>query len=189
MLFVPPSYFAKKSKTMKTEITFKQFHDFKPAELFAIIRHIYLTSGFMSDDFDQKFSGIGQFDNYYRDILRQPGSFLLVAMTGNRPVGYLVVEACKATRRSHTANLNMGIIENFREKGIGKQLVNEALRRVEDEGVIRIIYLMVRTDHMGAVRLYETAGFEKLVKLVKDTKIGNDYFDGLMMRKFVNLIE
>jgi len=43
---------------------------------------------------------------------------------------------------------------------------------------------MVRADNLAAVKLYQQKGFETLVTLVKDTKIGHQYFDGILMRKF-----
>ncbi len=170
---------------MKTDITIRQFHDFNPGELYAIVRHVYLSSGFMSDDFDRKFPGVRQFDFHYNAMLNQPGSFLLVAMLDNRPVGYLVIEARTETRLSHTAFLNMGIVENLRRKGIGRQLTEATLQRAKTEGIIEIIYLMVRADHFGAIKLYESTGFDRLATLARDTKFDGEYYDGLLMRRFV----
>jgi len=170
---------------MENSVSIHQFKDFKTAELFAIFRHIYLTSDFMSDDFDTRFRSVNQFGDYYRNMLRQPGSFLLVATMSGNPVGYITIKANEATRLKHTAWLNMGIVENFQRKGIGRQLVLSALQRAKAEGVVEIIYLMVRADHFGAVKLYENTGFEKLSRLDKDTKIGYEYFDGVLMRRFV----
>lgn len=167
------------------EITIRGFVDFNPGELFAIIRHIYLTTDFMSDDFDRKFSGVIQFEKYYKNVLNHAGSFFLIALIDERPVGYLIVEPNAASRLQHTANLTMGIVENQRKKGIGRQLLKAALEKANQQKVLEIIYLMVRADHVGAVKLYESAGFEKLTRLEKDTKIGSSYFDGILMRKFI----
>jgi ribosomal protein S18 acetylase RimI-like enzyme len=170
---------------MKSDITIRQFDDFNKAELYAIFRHVYLTSDFMSDDFDQKFPTVIDFETYYSTILRQTGSFLIVAMSDERPVGYLILDVNPAVRLRHTARLTMGLAENFRGKGIGFYLIEAALERAKIEKIVEVIYLMVRADHLSAIKLYEKAGFEKLVKLEKDTKIGNEYYDGLMMSKFL----
>ncbi len=166
-------------------MTIRNFHDFETAELFAIIRHIYLTSGFMSDDFDRKFRSMGHFRDHYSTILAKPGSFMMVAMLGGKPVGYLLLDANPAERLCHTAWLTMGIIENFRRQGFGIRLVEAALSRAKSEGRIEIIYLMVRADHLAAIQLYKKTGFEVITRLEKDTKIGDEYYDGIMMRQFV----
>lgn len=170
---------------MKKELSIKEFKDFDAGEIYAIVRHVYLTSPFMSDNFDNKFPTIAYFNRYYSKILENKGSFLLVAMYQQKPVGYLVMEANPAEKLRHTAMLNMGVVENFRGVGVGKYLLNEALGKVQAESNIEIIYLMVRADHENATQLYKNAGFDTLAKLEKDTKIDDEYKDGLLMRKFV----
>ena len=63
-------------------------------------------------------------------------------------------------------------------------LVDAAIERIRDEKTIEIVYLMVRADNIAAVKLYQQKGFEILATLEKDTKIGSQYFDGILMRKF-----
>lgn len=170
---------------MQNQITIKDFSDFEVGELYAIMRHIYLTSDFMSDSFDEKFPTIGFFKNHFSGVLKRQGSFLQVALFENKPVGYILLETNTAGRLSHTAWLNMGVVDIFRGKGIGQLLVESALDKARQDKKIEIVYLMVRSDHIGAVRLYKKAGFEQLALLEKDTKIGDEYFDGILMRKFI----
>jgi ribosomal protein S18 acetylase RimI-like enzyme len=170
---------------MNQELSIREFKDFEAGEIYAIIRYIYRTSKFMSDDFDRKFPSVAQFKKHYENILGNPGSFLLVAIKEDKPVGYLALEANPAKNLYHTAMLNMGVVENFRGMGIGKFLLTEAINRAKKEDAIEIIYLMVRADHESAVQLYKKVGFDVLARLDKDTKIAGNYFDGLLMRKFV----
>ena len=168
---------------MKKEVSIKEFQEFDVGEIFAIVRHIYLTSEFMSDDFDRKFPSVDEFNRYFLQVLETPGSFLLVAIFHNKPVGYLVLEANPAKNLCHTAMLNMGVVDKFRGMGVGKYLLAQSLQKVKSEVSIEIVYLMVRADHSGAIRLYKNAGFDTLAKLEKDTKIDGEYYDGLLMRK------
>lgn len=170
---------------MDDKISIKQIKDFQLAGLFNLVRKIYLSSKFMSDDFDRKFPGIDHFDDYYKNTLRQPGSFVLSAFNNQDPLGYLSVEVNPAARLRHTAHLNMGVDEAFRGKGVGLQLLRAAIEKAKSEAVIEIIYLVVRADHFGAIKLYQSSGFKELARLEKDTKINNTYFDGILMRKFV----
>lgn len=170
---------------MQNQIIIKDFNDFEVGELYAIMRHIYLTSGFMSDNFDEKFPSIGFFKSYFSNLLKRNGSFILVAIFDDKPVGYIVLETNAASRLQHTAWLNMGVVDSFRGKGIGQQLLDAALRKALAGKIIEIVYLMVRSDHYGAVRLYEKSGFDRLAILERDTKIGDEYYDGILMRKFI----
>lgn len=170
---------------MDDKITIKQIKDFQLAGLFNLVRKIYLSSKFMSDDFDRKFPGIDHFDEYYKNTLRQPGSFVLSAFNNQDAVGYLSIEANPAARLRHTAHLNMGVDEDYRGKGVGRQLLRAAIEKAKSVAIIEIIYLMVRADHFGAINLYGSSGFIEVARLEKDTKIANAYFDGILMRKFV----
>ncbi len=170
---------------MKNEVSIKEFQDFDVGDIYKIVRQIYLTSGFMSDDFDRKFPSIAHFNKHFLQILEKRSSFFLVAISQNKPVGYLVLEANPAKNLRHTATLNMGVTDKFRGMGVGKYLLGQSLQKAKDDGCTEIVYLMVRADHGGAIQLYKNAGFHTLTKLEKDTKINNEYFDGLLMRKFI----
>lgn len=139
----------------------------------------------MSDDFDRKFEDLESFNNYYNRILQMPASFILVATVDGSPVGFLVLEANHAAHLRHTSNLNMGVSATLRGEGIGKYLMEEAILRAKNENQVEIIYLMVRKENQAAIGLYKKLGFDELITLEKDTKIGHNYYDGVLMRRFV----
>ncbi|MFP4471425.1 MAG: N-acetyltransferase family protein [Bacteroidales bacterium] len=171
---------------MQQDIVIRDFDDFDPGAIYAIIRHIYLTSDFMSDEFDRQYGDVASFKTHFSNLIARRGSFVLVALLDQRPVGYLTLERRQETRLQHTAWLNMGLIENQRRKGIGSMLVESAMDRAAKEGLIEIVYLMVRADHTGAIGLYKKTGFEALVTLERDTKIDHEYYDGVLMRRFLH---
>jgi ribosomal protein S18 acetylase RimI-like enzyme len=154
--------------------------------LYNLIREVYKTSAFMSEVFHEKFHSFSLFETYLFDFEEIAGSFLLVAFQDDNPAGYLSLEPKQASRLKHTAWLNMGVLEKYRGKGIGKMLVDAAIERIQDEKTIEIVYLMVRADNFAAVKLYQQKGFETIATLEKDTKIGRQYFDGILMRKFAS---
>jgi ribosomal protein S18 acetylase RimI-like enzyme len=119
------------------------------------------------------------------DVCRRPGALFLVAETGSHPVGYLVVKPRLQSRLRHTADLQIGVHSARRGQGIGRRLLDEALRRVEREGVLEIVYLMVRADNRSALGLYAESGFERLATLQRDIRFDGRHFDGVLMRRFV----
>jgi hypothetical protein len=83
---------------------------------------------------------------------------------------------------------------NIREKTVDKTVDKTKIKRQNThphpnknlrlKKTIEIVYLMVRADNFAAVKLYQQNGFETIATLEKDTKIGSQYFDGILMRKF-----
>lgn len=170
---------------MADQLIVRDINDLKAGDVFNLIREVYDSSDYLSDDFYRKFKGPEGFIKHHNRILSQAGSFILVALFESSPVGYLTLEANRAAHLRHTSLLNMGILKSFRGKGVGKFLLEKSTIRAVAEQTIEIIYLMVRAENTPAIRLYKGAGFEKLVRLEKDTKIGTAYYDGILMRKFL----
>jgi ribosomal protein S18 acetylase RimI-like enzyme len=102
-----------------------------------------------------------------------------------RPVAYLIIRPRRQSRLRHTADINMGVARSARGQGLGSLVLQAGLERASASSELEILYLMVRSDNMPAIRLYKKMGFEELTVLSRDTKVGDAYFDGLLMRKFV----
>ena len=80
----------------------------------------------------------------------------------------------------------MGVAKAGRGQGLGEMLLTAGLAQATASPVLEIVYLMVRTDNIPAIALYRKMGFETLAILERDTKIDAAYFDGMLMRRFVD---
>ncbi len=164
----------------------REFKDFDIGEIYALVSDVYTTSDGMSEALEEKFPDLESFRQYIAALSSRPGSIALVAESGGRLYGYLTIMPRYQAKLSHTSELNMGVKHGARGKGIGRLLLGDALLRARSSGVLEIIYLMVRADNASAIRLYENMGFDRIAVLKNDTKTQNGYYDGWLMRKFVN---
>ncbi len=121
-------------------------------------------------------------DYFYESLLAElPEAFLLGEVAG-RPVGYIM---CKMeygfsnftkpgfVKKGHV--VSVAVLHDQRRKGIGKALVEEAIRGVR----IRMcdeLYLEVRCSNVDAVRLYEGMGFVAAQRLKAYYRDGEDAF-------------
>ncbi len=83
------------------------------------------------------------------------GSEILVADIGNAVVGYVVV----SYREGEAKIMSVAVKKEFRNKGIGKMLLKEVIRRAKDRGLKRLT-LEVRVSNRVAQELYKKLGFE-----------------------------
>jgi ribosomal protein S18 acetylase RimI-like enzyme len=60
---------------------------------------------------------------------------------------------------AHSAILGMGLLPEFRRKGIGKELIQRALAAARTFGFHRV-ELTVRQNNANAIELYREVGFE-----------------------------
>lgn len=151
-------------------------------DLFELIRSVYESTDAFAADFAEEYPSPSVLRIRLDEIWRRPGSLCLVARDGIILSGFLFVAPRSASKLRHTADLNMGVRAEARGKGVGGRLLSTALSRLRSEGIIELLYLMVRADNTSAVRFYRKHGFEELATLAEDTKIGGQYYDGILMR-------
>jgi ribosomal protein S18 acetylase RimI-like enzyme len=165
----------------------KDFSRCSPAGLYALYREVYSSSTGMSETLEEKYPSIGDFIEAITALQRLPGAVALAAEIDGAPAAFLTLRPRNPSRLRHTADLNMGVAAAARGRGLGRLILEAGIARASHSPEIEIIYLMVRSDNLPAIRLYETAGFERLALLERDTKIDSSYYNGLLMRRFVTL--
>ncbi|MDN3575418.1 N-acetyltransferase [Chitinimonas viridis] len=151
----------------------------------ALMREVYATSDAMSETFEDKFPDFEAFVQQRQDWLAMPGAVALVAHEADTLLGYILLMPRQQARLHHTADLNMGVHPAARGKGVGRLLLAATLQAARAQGLLEIAYLMVRADNTAAVKLYEAAGFTCLAVLERDTQMDGRYYDGLLMRHWL----
>jgi ribosomal protein S18 acetylase RimI-like enzyme len=91
---------------------------------------------------------------------RVRGNPFLVALDQDRLVGWCEVRRDILPGRAHTGLLGMGLRAPYRGRGLGRQLIEQALRAARERGFERI-ELLVRSPNARAIRLYSQVGFQE----------------------------
>lgn len=90
----------------------------------------------------------------YASLAGDPSGLVLVATLETRIVGFAAFH-----RVIDEAELrNMAVDPDYQRKGVGRELLAEALRRLSEQGVRRF-YLEVRASNVAARKLYRSVGF------------------------------
>jgi ribosomal protein S18 acetylase RimI-like enzyme len=164
----------------------KSFSSCSCAEVYALFADVYSTSGNMSQALEEKYPDFASFESDFVALQTLPGGIALIAEIAHKPAAYVVIRPRSPSRLRHTADLNMGVVREARGQGIGRLILQASIDQARMTPGLEIVYLMVRSDNSPAVSLYERVGFEKLTVLDRDTKINSTYFDGVLMRIFVD---
>ena len=69
---------------------------------------------------------------------------------------------------------NLGIVPDFRDRGLGSSLLLRSLHGFRDSGVERV-YLEVTAENQGAIRLYERLGFRTVKTVFKVAEVCCSY--------------
>ncbi|MCM2291166.1 GNAT family N-acetyltransferase [Allorhizobium sp. BGMRC 0089] len=88
----------------------------------------------------------------------EKGNPQFVALDNERVVGWCDIRRHERETQAHRGLLGMGIIDGYRDKGIGRELLGRTMNAVRRMGLHRI-ELEVYADNQRAIRLYERFGF------------------------------
>ena len=110
-----------------------------------------------------------------------PGSFSLGAFDGAL-IGTVTVVRDEGQKTRHRANIYaMYVTPGARGRGVGRALLEEAIRRARAVPGLEQLHLAVVTTNTGASALYQALGFTVYGRESRALKIGDQYFDEDMM--------
>lgn len=93
----------------------------------------------------------------YQKEIRRPDSIGLIARYEDQAAGFIIMRGNEA----HEAEIyNIGVGKQYRKKGIGQNLLNEAIRIAKADWKIISVWLEVRESNQNAADFYQKRGFE-----------------------------
>jgi [ribosomal protein S18]-alanine N-acetyltransferase len=122
----------------------------KPLEAFDLAVAAALHAGSFDDAWTR--DSIGK-------LLTMPGSFGTLAYVGDRPVGLVVA----LTTGPDAEILTLGVLPDFRRRGVGRLLLASAAERAAAAGCGRLL-LDVAEDNTAAHALYRGMGFVDIAR-------------------------
>ncbi|MHB1440292.1 MAG: GNAT family N-acetyltransferase [Cuniculiplasma sp.] len=124
-------------------------------------------------------SEVGWFTNLYRAVL-SGDAFVRVAEEDGHVVGICDVRRLRpGTELSHTGDLGIVIKEEYRDKGIGRGLMQSVIEA--SKGKLEVLILSVFTNNERAYTLYRKLGFVEYGRRPLAIKRGERYFDETLM--------
>ncbi|MBP9112755.1 MAG: GNAT family N-acetyltransferase [Polyangiaceae bacterium] len=121
--------------------------------------------------------------SFQADLLQENGP-VYYAIDGDRVVGWCDVFPIENPRQNHRGFLGMGLLPEYRGKGIGSKLLSSVLDHAKRFGLEKV-ELNVYTSNTGAIALYEKFGLEREGLIKKYRKLDGQYFDCWVMGKFL----
>lgn len=118
-------------------------------------------------------------------ICKNENSLLLIATDDDKIIGFLGAARGKFNRNRHSADITIGILEEYRHRGIGSAMFERMEQWAETSGIVRL-ELTVMCHNTQAVRLYEKKGFfiEGIRK--KSLYVNQKYIDEYYMGKILS---
>ncbi|WP_335998699.1 GNAT family N-acetyltransferase [Halorientalis halophila] len=103
-----------------------------------------------------------------------------VACVEGDVVGWVHLEHPEMEKLSHTAELTVGVLDEYRGNGIGSHLLQRGLEWAAQQGYERI-YNSIPSTNEGAIAFLKEHGWEEAARREDHYKLGGDYIDEVMM--------
>jgi ribosomal protein S18 acetylase RimI-like enzyme len=113
-----------------------------------------------------------------------PRCRVFVAETGGAIIGICLCRELAHRAQQGVVQFGLGVDDEFRRRGIGRALTDQALAWAAGAGVRRMQLAVIRAN-APALRLYEQAGFEIEGTLRRAAKIDGQFHDLHVMAKIL----
>lgn len=147
--------------SVASEVRIRQAEPEDAAELIAYFRRVFAEPGInLITEADEFAPTIEAESRIIREFARTTNSLFLVAESGGQIVGQLTLEGGKRRNVRHAAVLGITVARDWRGQGIGRRLMEHAIRWARDGRLLTRIELHVFARNEGAIHLYRALGFE-----------------------------
>lgn len=106
----------------------------------------------------------------------------IYAVEGDQVVGAVDVRR-ERDKMSHVGLLGITISKEYRGQGLGKILIEEALRQAKSELGLRMVHLTCFAKNAPAIALYNKVGFTEYGRFPEALKKDDAYTDQVLMYK------
>lgn len=119
--------------------------------------------------------------DWINSYLKNENSILLVAEYKTQLIGNIDVTGSQRERMKHTGMIGMGMLEEWRNLGIGTHLMENAIAWATQNSILELLWLQVYTANHSALHLYKKMGFVDNGTIQNYFKHETDYFDVMTM--------
>ncbi|KEO82324.1 GNAT family N-acetyltransferase [Tumebacillus flagellatus] len=138
----------------------------------------------MDREAGEGFLDVPGFQQIIQEDTELPRNLFLVAVAGERIVGYSRCAGTYLKRSAHKVEFGVCVLQEFWGCGIGKRLLQESIAWADAHGIRKITLHVLETNEK-AIRLYEKLGFER-EGILKNDKLLSDgkYYNTVVMGRF-----
>lgn len=145
-------------------VEFRKITDFPRGTLYDILRDAYSCDARYQEIWDANWK---ETDHFFYDNPGIADRHGFVTCLDGEPIGFVVWDP--RHRPEHVEIGHNGIREKHKRQGYGKKQLEEALRRIQEQGRVKRIRVCTNS-HLAAPKNYESAGFRLYDRKNNDTE-------------------
>ncbi len=129
--------------------------------------------------------------NSWYDNIKKDHEICIVAEITNLKAPYNIIGQCEISNleweaASHVGSLGIIVTEKYRDFGIGRNLIDMAIREAKKLNNKEKIILSCFSNNERAIHLYKRMGFKVVGVRKKQFYMDSEYYDEVMMELFID---
>ena len=124
-------------------------------------------------------------ESFIESMNGSENSLFLVALLGGRIVGVATVEGRKAARFRHAGSCGLSVSKAHWRRGIGGALMEAVLDWAAGNPAVSRLEARIHERNDRSIRLFERFGFLVEGRLLKDMRVGDAFFDTVILGREV----
>lgn len=141
-------------------------------------------SGFMLFEPGEKQTTVEQQRKFIERTLSEQKSIFFVAEIENKIVGFIAALGSNLKRNQHSANLVIGVLEDYRGQGVATKLFNRVFEWAKEVKISRLGLTVIK-DNTKAFNLYKKMGFVLEGEKVQSLKINGEFVNEYYLYKLL----
>ena len=160
------------------EMEYRKLSVDEAEQFWSLMNQLDYETKYMLYEPGERTKNLPRIESLIRDSVERQ-DFLLVAETDNKLIGYISAQKGRLNRIAHSAYIVVGILTDYRGKGIGTEFFKRLNIWAEENKVVRL-ELTVICENEAAKHLYINSGFEiegiKRKSVCVDGKYLDEYY-------------
>lgn len=177
MTFIPQTVLLKNGQ----EITLRPARVSDALPLIQTIKAYLADSEYIPQSPEEFTMTLEQEENWIQSFLEKDNSLLIVAEFEGRIIGNIDISGHHRSMMQHTAVIGMGILSDWRNSGLGTQLMQHGIRWAKENSILELLWLQVYTENQMAIALYKKMGFLENGIIKNFFNHSTRYYDNLTM--------
>ena len=149
--------------------------------LLKTIKKYIVDSEFIPKLFDEIKLTIQQEEDWINSFIQKENSLLLIAEYESEIIGNIDITGSSRVIMQHTGVIGMGMLTEWRNSGLGTQLMKHSINWAKENPILELLWLQVYCENELGVSLYRKMNFKENGIIKNYFKLNGKYYDNLTM--------
>lgn len=163
------------------EVRIRNAETYDAEKLLKTVKEYVNDSDYIPKLFEEIKITVEQEEDWINSFIQKENSLLLIAEFEGRIIGNLDITGNSREIMQHTAVIGMGILTEWRNSGLGTELLKHSIQWAKENPILELLWLQVYTENTLGLHLYRKMEFIENGIIKNYFKQNGKYYDNLTM--------